>query len=199
MNLTNHSKVEQGIDVLGGCLQNIYDAFGAFKSSASRILLQHGLGSQGASKLAEFSPESWYPLGKFLEALKAIGDEAGEGVLFKSGHAVPTNVVWPPHVTDVFSALESIDAAYHMNHGKHGNPLFDPSTGDMQEGIGHYRFTRTGDFAQIVCENPYPCMFDQGLIAAIATQFKQNARVQHASRSPCRRFGDSHCVYNIVW
>jgi hypothetical protein len=193
------SKSEGGIDVLGVCLKNVYDGFGPFRSSASKILLQHGLGRRRPGKLAEFDAAAWYPLGRFLDALGAIAKEAGEGVLYNAGEAVPANAQWPPQARDVYTALESVDVAYHMNHGRGRSPLFDPSNGRMGEGIGHYRAQRTGDYVQVVAENPYPCEFDRGLLTAIARQFKPRARVQHAEGTACRKFRGASCTYDVAW
>ena len=78
--------------------------------------------------------------------------------------------------------------------------MFDPATGMMLEGIGHYTAQPAGD-RKIVCiaENPYPCDFDRGLITAMAARFERGARVIHDDTAPCRKKGADSCKFLISW
>lgn len=87
-------------------------------------------------------------------------------------------VVFPPEINTIEKGLAAIDIAYHMNH-RGGE-------------IGHYKFQSTGNNSgKMVCDNPYPCEFDRGIIEAMAQKFKPKdsimAFVEHDESQPCRR------------
>jgi len=124
--------------VLGANLQIVLDGFGSFSVLANNILLEEGLGTNDGHGVVKFEPGSWYPLARWLKALERIGNEFGHYLLYQSGMTTPKNAVFPPTVTDIHSALRCIDIAYHMNHAAHGESMFNPGTGQMGEGIGHY-------------------------------------------------------------
>jgi hypothetical protein len=94
-----------------------------------------------------------------------------------------------------------MDVAYHLNHRKNGAPMFDPATGAMLEGIGHIRtqFFDNERRATVVCEEPYPCEFDRGLITALANRFEPMAKTLHDNSAPCRKKGDSSCTFHVSW
>jgi hypothetical protein len=54
----------------------------------------------------------------------------------------------------------------------------------------------------VVCENPYPCEFDRGLVEAVAERARPphslRVRVEHAPGS-CRQHGERACVYAVRW
>jgi hypothetical protein len=68
--------------------------------------------------------------------------DVGPRALFQYGQHLPKYAPFPPTITDIQSAMGSMDAAYHMNHRKNGKVMFDPATGEMLEGIGHYGYRR---------------------------------------------------------
>ncbi len=94
-----------------------------------------------------------------------------------------------------------MDIAYHLNHRKNGAPMFDPATGTMLDGIGHYKteFLEKERRAIVVCEEPYPCEFDRGLVAALAARFEPMAKTAHDNDAPCRKKGESSCTYVVSW
>jgi hypothetical protein len=64
-----------------------------------------------------------------------------------------------------------------MNHKVLGKVLFDPATGKMGEGIGHYHFEKLGNNEfKVTCENPYPCDFDKGLLKGASRNLKHLTR-----------------------
>ena len=102
---------------------------------------------------------------------------------------------------------EGIDVAYHMNH-RNGRQeiMYDPQrTPARLDGIGSYRcdFAPDKREAVLVCDNPYPCQFDQGIITEMVHRFKPQdslyARVNHVSGVPCRKRGDASCTYQVRW
>jgi hypothetical protein len=56
--------------------------------------------------------------------------------------------------------------------------------------------------AVIICNNPYHCEFDRGIIDAMARRFKpagSNIKVEHDDGCECRSKGAESCTYKISW
>ncbi|HWZ93311.1 MAG TPA: hypothetical protein VNW92_30835, partial [Polyangiaceae bacterium] len=121
--------------------------------------------------------------------------------LYAIGRGIPENAVFPEQINDIRSGIGSLDVAYHMNHRKGGAVMFNPENGQMLEGIGHYGFQPSPNENRIVCvcENPYACDFDRGIIAAMANRFEARARTVHDNEAPCRKKGAESCTYVTVW
>ncbi|MCA9686920.1 MAG: hypothetical protein KC457_32440, partial [Myxococcales bacterium] len=49
-----------------------------------------------------------------------------------------------------------------------------------------------------VCHNPYPCEFDQGIVASMARRFEPRALLEHVG-DDCRRRGAESCSYLVRW
>lgn len=198
--MQNHVDAGQ-VQVLGANLQIVIDGFQSFTILANNILLEEGLGTDDGTGTVRFEAGSWYSLPRWLRTLKRIGNEFGHFLLYQSGMTTPKNAVFPPTVTDIHSALQCIDVAYHMNHALHGEAMFSPNTGEMREGIGHYRYTNVPGQKLITIESstPYPCDFDQGIIIAMAQRFEPSARLTHADPKLCRKSGGVCCTYHISW
>lgn len=82
-----------------------------------------------------------------------------------------------------------------------GEPMFNPASGAMAEGIGHYGYEHVAGQNKLVsvCENPYPCAFDLGILTVMAERFESSARVAHDGAQPCRKRGANSCTYSITW
>jgi hypothetical protein len=135
-------------------------------------------------------PGQWYPQQAWLNAFKAIGEKMGDATLNVIGRRIPENAQFPPQINDLQKALSAIDMAYHMNH-RHGE-------------IGHYTLKDFGEkSAHMVCNNPYPCAFDRGIIDTMANRFKPAGvdfvKVRHSATGPCRSKGGELCEYEISW
>jgi len=191
----------ENIEVLGSNLSNVLNAFGSFQMLASRIMTEEKLGSLNKEGLVEFDANTWYPVVRWLSTLRRVGKDFGDKMLMDAGIAVPANAVFPPFVKDIDSAIQSIDVAYHMNHASGGKPMFDPATGAITEGIGHYGFKRLPNQRRIIAEvsSPYPCPFDNGLILSMARRFEKTAGVSHDTSKPCRAKGGLSCTYVVSW
>jgi hypothetical protein len=191
---------EAFIEVHGGSIGAIIDCFKFFPGIAIRYLLKYGICTAGPNNEPVVDRQAWHPQRSWLAAHKAIANEVGAEASFNIGVAVPKNASWPPDVKDVDAAIASIDIAYHLNHRKDGVVMYDPATATMLEGIGHYGYARDPDEQKIVsvCDNPYPCDFDQGLLLGMASRFSSRARVVHVEGS-CRKHGDPSCTYIITW
>jgi hypothetical protein len=192
---------EPGIEVNGQTVNAIVDGFRFLKEFPSRILLEEGIGKPGAEGLVEIDPEAWYSQESWLRAFERIGKTMGRPNLFAIGLRIPENAKFPPTITRIHEAIASIDVAYHMNHRKHGHVMYDPASGTMLEGIGHYGYEPVAGRAMIVsrCRNPYPCDFDRGILTAMAKRFEKAAHVTHVDGDPCRERGDESCTYHVGW
>jgi hypothetical protein len=195
------NECEAGIEVSGESLGAIVEGFKRYPSIASKYLAKYGLMSSDSSGQMTIDRGKWYPLKEWLIAHEGIAQEIGHNSLYGIGKNVPENAVFPPHINDIYSAVESIDVAYHLNHRRNGVVMFDPQTGMMLEGIGHYRVTRVPNEHQMicVCDDPYPCEFDRGIITAMANRFERQARAVHDNEAPCRRKGGDSCTYVVWW
>jgi hypothetical protein len=191
---------EPGIEVFGASIDAIVDAFKLFPSVALKRLVSAGIGTLKGKDVV-VNRDAWYPQANWLSVFESIASEVGARALMQIGQQVPKHAPFPPTINDVHSAMASMDAAYHMNHRKGGKVMFDPATGTMLEGIGHYGYTPVPKERRIisVVENPYPCEFDKGIITALATRFEKGSRVTHDDAAPCRRNGANSCKYIIVW
>ena len=132
----------------------------------------------------------WYSQQAWLNAFKVISEQMGSNLLYSIGYKIPENAKFPDSIDTIQKALGAIDIAYHMNH-RNGE-------------IGHYTFEPAGgQSGRMICENPYPCDFDKGIITAMARKFKPegsfSVKVEHAQEGPCRKNGDNACVYIVSW
>ena len=189
------------IQVLGAAVYNIVEGFGPFGILASRILIDAGIGKPDpGTGMVQLDKDAWYSCEAYLRTYARIEQELGSTVVYKAGLTIPRNAVFPPQIQDIESALRSIDVAYHMNHGRRGRPLFDPQTGAMEEGIGHYTTHRAGERQLVTeCDNPYPCALDNGIVEAMAKRFEPKAVVVHDAKKPCRKQGGATCTFNVRW
>ncbi len=192
---------EEGIEVNGRTVLSVVDGLREFASLASGYLLDEGIGRPGPSGRVEVEPRGWYSQRAWLRCFERIHEQLGDGVLTRIGMAIPRSAAFPEGAGDLHGALQSIDTAYHLNHRKQGRPMFDPESGKKVEGIGHYGYERVPGQRRIisVCETPYPCAFDLGILTAVAQRFEPGARVTHADSKPCRKLRGSHCTYVITW
>lgn len=183
------------VEVNGRTILSVVDGMKGFESTAEKFLSENGL--------SNIDPDSWYLQQDWLKAFQQIAANIGSKTLTHIGSAIPENAQWPPDINTMEAALQSIDIAYHLNHRLNNKLLFDPQTGTMTEGIGHYHFEKSGDKEiRITCHNPYPCDFDKGIIKAVALKFKPsgiNLKFSEHVASGCRNKGQDQCTYVINW
>ena len=192
--------IEAGIENSGESVGAIVEGFRKFPTIAQKYLCKYGF-LKPEQNIADLDRTRWYPEEAWLMAFEAISNEIGVNSLYGVGKAMIENAVLPPQINDVPSALGSLDIAYHMNHRKNGVIMFDPQTGMMLEGIGH--FVTTVDPQEkrvmVVSNTPYPCDFERGIVGGFASRFDPNARTVHDSSSPCRKKGAESCTYVTWW
>ncbi len=196
--MTQFEALEDGVQVTGRTIMSVVAGLGKFRSIALGYLESAGLGEIVADDT------HWYPQQAWLDVFRLVAGNLGDNVLFRIGQEIPEHAVFPRDIDTVEKALASIDVAYHMNHRNRGGEiLFDPSRPRervMLEGIGHYRFERKTDrIALVVCDDPYPCAFDRGIIEAMATRFAKRAQATHVETAPCRKNGADSCTYAVSW
>lgn len=171
------------VQINGETVLSIVDGMGAFKTKAFDILSKNGIN--------DAKPGEWYSQQGWLNSFKEISDKMGAATLFSIGCKIPENANFPPQINSFETAMHGIDMAYHMNH-KNGE-------------IGSYKFLGlTGaKEAKMICENPYPCDFDRGIIEAMAKRFKPehsiSVSVKHNDQASCRKKGADSCEYLISW
>lgn len=153
----------------------------------------------------DLQPDGWYGLQSIVGAFNDLGKTIGEMNLFLIGKTVMEQAEFPP-MDGLESALRSVDVAYHMNHRKNGEMMFNPETGQMTEGIGHYQLTRFDAEkaeAEMVCHTPYPSKFEEGLIVQIVRRFRPEgsikSRVELDETKESRRTGGETCTFKISW
>lgn len=124
--------------------------------------------------------------------------------LFLIGKAIIDNAQFPP-INGLEEGLRSIDVAYHLNHRIDGKIMFNPENGRMTEGIGHYSLTEfDGEKKQatMICNNPYPSKFDEGIIAQVVRRFKPKGakdKVTRDTTKESRTESSDSCTYTIHW
>ncbi len=155
----------------------------ALEDDARALLREYGI--------THVTPTSWHHQQTWLDAFRAIS-EGDLGRLFdlvKVGTQIPRHAHWPPDIQTAEEALQSINEAYHMNH-RGGE-------------IGYYKAVPLeGGGVKMVCENPYPCDFDYGLLYGVAKLYlpkETHVIVEHDPDGPCRKDGDDACIYHISW
>ncbi|PKL40814.1 MAG: hypothetical protein CVV44_04185 [Spirochaetae bacterium HGW-Spirochaetae-1] len=189
---------QPGINVNGASIMSVIKGMGAFAKSAQDILKDAGL------SVVKDDPDSWYPQQSWLDAFKVLSEKTGQKTLYAIGLKIPESAQFPPQIDSVEKALDSIDIAYHMNHkNAAGQVMFDPQTGKLIEGIGHYRFQPGSEPGKgiMICENPYPDEFDRGIIFAMAKRFAPGGfvKVDYDESKPTRTKGSNSTVFIVTW
>jgi hypothetical protein len=192
---------EPGIEILGHGVSFIVAGFKMSPSIGLRFLVKHGVIPPGRDGKPVLELNVWYSQAKWLKAFEDIASTVGKNVLFEIGRRLGLEAWAPDQMKDVPSALQFLDIGYHSYHRRFGEVMFDAKTGRMLEGIGHIGCRPVPGERRIisVCENPYPCRFDLGLLTGLAARFQAGARVDHDDKAPCRDNGADSCTYIISW
>jgi hypothetical protein len=103
---------------------------------------------------------------------------------------MPDHAPFPSPLLSIEAALRAIDVAYKASHRGPG-------------GIGGYTYTPQGSrVGRMVCDNPYPCHLDEGIIEAMAERFRpRDSFFVHLTHEPqqCRERGGTQCTYIVRW
>ena len=184
-----------GIEVNGSTIMSVIDGMGIFKAQAEKLFRDEGLG------VVVPDEDHWYDQQLWLNVFKKLAEKAGASTLLMIGMKIPENAIFPSHITTIQKGLQSINIAYHMNHrNAEHKVLYEHETGESLPGIGKYEFQAIDDrSARIVCENPYPCNFDHGIILAVARKFKPEVQIVHENVDTCRMKGFESCSFKVTW
>lgn len=192
--------VGKGFEVRGDSIGAVLDGFRQYPIVAIKHLVKCGLVSEGATSPSELLRDTWYSLERWLSAHHGIAQEIGYSSLYTIGKQIPANAPFPDAKGDVVSALKSINIAYHLNHRKDGEVMYNSESGRLIDGIGSYRCENSGPREIFcTCDNPYPCDLDLGLIEAIATRVEPLAATEHHPERGCRKQGAKACTYVVSW
>jgi hypothetical protein len=167
------------VRVSGQVLLTTFEAMG---ECVYPLLERHGI--------ENVQPDGWYPQQFFLNFFREVaqGDFSSMLDLVSIGMKMPELAYRPEGIQTVEDALFSIGVTYQMNH-----------EGDE---IGFYEAVRTGKRQmEMVCQNPYPCDFDYGIIYNTARLYQPvdgHVMVIH-TQGECRKQGDDTCVYEVSW
>lgn len=151
-------------------------------------MLIPGLARQLFSGLAldDVPKIQWVAQQEWLNAYKGIQDNLGADTLYAIGRRIPYSADFPDETMhDVPSALAAIDVAYHRAH-RGGE-------------IGVYRYVEVGpEHYQIQCDNPYPNMFDLGIVTSLVERFRRRApfRVKLTQQGPGKLW-DNACMFDV--
>jgi hypothetical protein len=174
---------DEGITVGRGVVDAFVAAFGLYKAGGERVVCRHlgidGLGGMG---------DAHFPVRRFFGAMAELQGHFGGGFMHKVGSFVFDSAVFPPGIDSIERAMALIHAAYHLNHSAN-------AAGRI--GGYHWRATDTRS-GRMICDNPYPCAFDLGIIETIARRFVPEAKVVHEPGS-CRHDGGGSCTYGVGW
>lgn len=181
MELKNPASL-QGVEVVGQSILAIVNGMELAQSRALRILAENGI--------TPLKADTWYPMPALLKSFQLVFEKIGPSTVRTIGRKIPDSAHFPPDIDTLEKGLRAIDVAYRMNHRGRG-------------AIGGYRFESVDKRnAKMVCDNPYPCDLDLGLIEAIGDRFRPKdslwVRIEHEPKS-CRRKGDGACTYSITW
>lgn len=187
--------IDERVEVNGRTVLSFVAGFGSMRRAALDVLAKCGI--------EDPSFDGWYLQQNWLDAFSYIANNVSSQTLYEIGTTIPDNAEFPEEIANPHDALAAIDIAYHINHRIDGVSLFDKNTGEKKEGIGnyHYRFVNENT-VEMICDNPYPCDFDQGIIYAIAKKFKPDGsfvKIKHDKEGGCRENGDKSCCYIVSW
>jgi len=163
--------------VRGGNIMSMLAAMGAFRPMGERILQDHGI--------AFLSPDAWYDLASYAEALRTIGTRMGANTLFMTGKEIPNHINLPPGLDRFEVVIGSFGPAFAMNH--------------RGAGAGGISFEITGDWTgRITSATPYPCDFDRGVITGFFEKLLgARMRIAHDVAGPCKKRGDATCLHLV--
>lgn len=187
--------INKDVEVNKQTVLSVVNSMDKEKETRSNILKRNGI---------NLETKEWIKQQDWLNAFRDISKSLGEMNLFLIGKAIIENAKFPP-MKNLEDGLKAIDIAYHMNHRLNGKIMFDNMTGKMTNGIGNYRLTEFNfkdRTAIMVCNNPYPSKFDEGIIIQIVRKFKpmgsrENIKLDLTQES--RKNGGNSCTYIINW
>lgn len=143
----------------------------------------------GQAGILDPREDEWYPVNRLLAFLSTVERMYGREALRNAGRAIPDTAQFAPDLDTLERALRTLDIAYQVNH--RGGP------------IGRYRYEQKGPGqGEMLCENPYPCDLDLGILERLVERFAGEGPAVGVSHRPgreCRRLGAVACVFDLRW
>jgi hypothetical protein len=177
--MAEYKPLDDGVEVNGQTVFSVIHAFpDALQARGERILADHGI--------EEPEEDEWYDQEDWLSAFGELRESMGEATLENIGKMIPKSAEWPPGTESIVGGIESIDTAYHMNH-RGGE-------------IGNYSAEQADDSRiRVVCDNPYPCAFDRGILKGVVNEFGTSRAKVEEIGGGCREEGADQCTYEVTW
>lgn len=148
--------------------------------------------------------KAWYPLENLLKLFTYIEKNCSPSILQRIGAEVAKKAKWPDTTQNAEEAIRSINLAYHMNHRRDEQELFDYEKGEIIEGyIGHdiLEIDHKKEVANFICGSFYPSDFNLGMAKQVLKIFGNNfiaaLSVKIDKSQPSRKTGGETCTYNI--
>lgn len=162
--------------VLGGNILSMLAAMGAFRRTGEQILATRGI--------QDISPDGWYSLRAYCEALTTIEQKMGPNTLFRIGTEIPNHIPLPPGLDTFEAVLGSFAPAFSMNH--------------RGAGAGGITHSQTGAHAgRIVSGTPYPCDFDRGVIQGFFRKLLGPGYMFEHEPGSCKKQGGATCAHRV--
>lgn len=182
--MSSGSLLSPNAEIWGGSVAGMLkglEAFGAASEEVDRLWTNQGL--------AVLSTDGWYPVRAYLAFLGGVDEIFGNRALQAMGWAIPGSSKFPPDMDSLARALRMLDVAYQVNH-----------RGGV---IGRYLCTGLGaGHAVMICENPYPCDLDRGILERLVSEFGSKGMqgtVTHLGEKGCRKDGALACHFEVRW
>jgi hypothetical protein len=178
-----------GVEVAGEVLLGFMRAFpDDMKKWGEEILTRN--------RIHDPKPGGWYPLQRYLDALKDTSEVFGGSMLRNVGSAIPFSAITYEKVDSVAweKLLKTMDTAYKRNlRGVDVGSITYESMGDSG-GLSRARLT----YALVS-----PCAYDHGVLEGVAKRWKPEGTtdvvVRHDDSMPCRHKGEDSCSYIVSW
>lgn len=183
--MDQYEAFDPGVEVHGRTILTVVDdALTRFSEEYHRTA-RDALAENG---VVDPAADEWYSQQAWLNAIEAVAEDLEPHLLDRIGEQIPEVTEWPTGLSSIEEGLESIDEAYQRNH-RGGE-------------IGFYRFERIDErTGTVTCRNPYPCLFDRGMIRAVAQReapVKAFVFIEERGDA-CRREGAEACTYTVFW
>jgi hypothetical protein len=175
--MPKYEPLDPDAEVLGSSINSTINSFPKKgRSAAKQIYARHGIDNP--------TDDKWYPHKLNLAAMSTLYDKFGPSMLHKIGRDKPKNTAWPPDIETATDAVMSINDAYQRNH-RNGE-------------VGGYHAEQLGQSRiKLVCDNPYPCPFDEGLIEGVAFEFATGTAIINEVGDECREESGERCTYEV--
>lgn len=166
-----------------GAIDSFVAAFGPYRTRGEKVVCRHvGMEAIGSD------PNVNFPLRSFLRAMSELQEQFGTPFMRKVGSFILDKAAFPPGIDTLEKGMDLLNVAYYMNHSKNAEGLL---------GGYHWR-PEGGGKGRMLCDNPYPCAFDLGIIETVARRYAPGSAVTHAQGS-CRHSGGRECTYDVEW